>query len=345
MLYRRRYYCTKVASCTVAHSLRAYSHSEFRKLQGKCRGTLENSCGAPLSEGTKKFISLPMLVGAVGSIALLAYFVPIIYTRINPPALTGYEFELNTSTVTEAEPTVTVTVIRSDIESRAVVDYVFEDQSATAGVDFQATSSQLIFSPGQKSGKIVIPIVADNDYQEVRETFLIRLPNIDGSPTHLVTITDPPLPEDQITKTAALVGQLSVMAADLAGYAHSDRALRKFVRSLSGDSKRAVNFIEDIRVNENNIQRTRESYLVNLNDLLKLDRQTVISAFENKLASLDRTQGDSQQYRATEVLVNQFVQFSETKITEMDIWLEQLRHTVESTAGEGDFNATPSTRT
>ncbi len=85
---------------------------------------------------------------------------------------------INNAVVTEGNTGTTnasFTVNLSAAASREVrVNYQTANGSALAGSDYQATQGQLIFSPGQTSKSVVVPVIGDT-LAEASETFLVNL--------------------------------------------------------------------------------------------------------------------------------------------------------------------------
>ena len=83
--------------------------------------------------------------------------------------------------IREADPAVQIDVIRFNPDNTAVeVSYVVRDLSATAGEDYFPPGLPIIFfGPGQRTARILIPLVQDSD-PEADEAFMIEL--IGGTP-------------------------------------------------------------------------------------------------------------------------------------------------------------------
>ena len=64
--------------------------------------------------------------------------------------------------------------------STVTVAYATQDGSATAGLDYTATSGQLSFAPGQQSRTIAVPILED-EHDDSPETFSLLLSNASGA--------------------------------------------------------------------------------------------------------------------------------------------------------------------
>ena len=64
--------------------------------------------------------------------------------------------------------------------STVTVAYATQDGSATAGLDYTATSGQLSFAPGQQSRTIAVPILED-EHDDSPETFSLLLSNTSGA--------------------------------------------------------------------------------------------------------------------------------------------------------------------
>jgi hypothetical protein len=78
--------------------------------------------------------------------------------------------------IREADPAVQIDVIRYRPTNTAVeISYLVHDVSATAGEDYFAPGLKIIyFAPGQRSARILIPLVQDSD-PEVDEAFMLEL--------------------------------------------------------------------------------------------------------------------------------------------------------------------------
>ncbi len=83
--------------------------------------------------------------------------------------------------IRESDPAVQIDVIRYNPDNTAVeVSYVVHDVSATAGEDYFPPGLPIIFfGPGQRTARILIPLVQDSD-PEADEAFMIEL--IGGTP-------------------------------------------------------------------------------------------------------------------------------------------------------------------
>ncbi len=78
--------------------------------------------------------------------------------------------------IREADPAVQIDVIRFRPTNTAVeISYLVHDVSATAGEDYFAPALKIIyFAPGQRSARILIPLVQDSE-PEVDEAFMLEL--------------------------------------------------------------------------------------------------------------------------------------------------------------------------
>jgi hypothetical protein len=76
----------------------------------------------------------------------------------------------------EADPAVQIDVIRFKPSNTAFeTSYVVNDVSATAGEDYFPPGLKIIyFAPGQRSARILIPLVQDSD-PEADEAFMVEL--------------------------------------------------------------------------------------------------------------------------------------------------------------------------
>jgi hypothetical protein len=78
--------------------------------------------------------------------------------------------------VREADPTVQIDVVRFKPDSTAIeVPYAIRDVTATAGEDYFPPGLPIIyFRPGQRSARILIPLVQDSA-PELGEAFMLEL--------------------------------------------------------------------------------------------------------------------------------------------------------------------------
>ena len=94
---------------------------------------------------------------------------------------TGIQLNSNSIFTFESVGSLVVTVNRTgDVSATTTVDYTTSDGTATAGSDYTATSGTLVFTAGQLSRTILIPIINDNLYEGVAETLNITLSNPNG---------------------------------------------------------------------------------------------------------------------------------------------------------------------
>jgi CSLREA domain-containing protein len=105
-----------------------------------------------------------------------------------------FQFSAATYAVSEAGPSVTLTVTRTGGTVPASVDYTSVNGTAAAGNDFTAAGGTLNFAAADTSKTIVIPI-ANDTLDENDETFSVTLSNAGGATigapsTATVTITD-----------------------------------------------------------------------------------------------------------------------------------------------------------
>lgn len=85
-------------------------------------------------------------------------------------------FSASQVSVSEADPAVQIDVVRFNPDlSTVVVQYTVEDHTATEGEDYFAPGSYSIsFGPGQRSARLLIPLVQDNR-AEGDEAFVVKL--------------------------------------------------------------------------------------------------------------------------------------------------------------------------
>jgi hypothetical protein len=108
-------------------------------------------------------------------------------TLVSPNGVVPTSMQLSASGFTGFESSfpVSVTVTRSgDISNSTSVDYATADGTATAGLDYTATSGTLSFASGESSKNISIPAINDNIF-EGTESFSISLRNPAGSNANL----------------------------------------------------------------------------------------------------------------------------------------------------------------
>uniref|UniRef100_UPI001411A621 Calx-beta domain-containing protein n=1 Tax=Pseudanabaena sp. UWO311 TaxID=2487337 RepID=UPI001411A621 len=122
-------------------------------------------------------------------------------------------------TISEASPTVTITVQRTgNINGISSINYATSNNTATAGLDYSAMSGTIVFAAGQATQTISIPIVNDI-ITETNETFRVTLSNamgaLLGSQTiSTVTILDDDLNLGSLTRQTAVSGLNQPTALD-----------------------------------------------------------------------------------------------------------------------------------
>jgi hypothetical protein len=121
-------------------------------------------------------------------------------------------FEVSDYTALENGLSMMLSVIRTGGASGEVtVDFATTDGTATASLDYQATSGTLIFADGELSKNVQIALLDDQDY-EGDETFHVELSNVQGGAalgavvTAQVTITEnDPVPPAGVLEFDALI--------------------------------------------------------------------------------------------------------------------------------------------
>jgi uncharacterized repeat protein (TIGR01451 family) len=118
--------------------------------------------------------------------------------------------------VSEGAGSVTITVNRTGgTDCSVTVDFATSNGTASAGLDYSATSGTLTFGPGVTSQTFVVPIT-DDIFDETDETFTVTISNAGGGATlaaptsATVTITDndppPTLVIDNVTQSEGNAG-------------------------------------------------------------------------------------------------------------------------------------------
>lgn len=106
------------------------------------------------------------------------------------PIPTGIQAETGFVLTSEGSGTLPIKILRTGDASGSVsINYATSDVSATAGLDYIATSGTLDFGPGELSKVISIPIIDDNLFENgVNEIFNLNLSN----PTNSAIVVTPP---------------------------------------------------------------------------------------------------------------------------------------------------------
>ena len=90
-------------------------------------------------------------------------------------------FAVSQASISEADPAVQIDLVRFNPDrSRVVADFRIIDATATEGADYFAPGSNSVtFGPGQRTGRLLIPLVQDS-LVEGDEAFVIELPGLDN---------------------------------------------------------------------------------------------------------------------------------------------------------------------
>ena len=100
-----------------------------------------------------------------------------------------------------------VTLDRARIRQWLAVDYATEDGTATAGVDYTATSGSLVFAAGETAKTVSVAVINDA-HDEGSETMVLRLSNplgariADGEATGTIK-NDDPMPQAWLARFGA----------------------------------------------------------------------------------------------------------------------------------------------
>lgn len=90
-----------------------------------------------------------------------------------PQQLSSIQFSDAIYTVTEGEPQVLITVVRSgDLQQAASVDFTTVDGTAINGVDYGFASGVLEFAPGQASAQFAVYPIDDSEVEDVENVSL-----------------------------------------------------------------------------------------------------------------------------------------------------------------------------
>lgn len=321
-LFYKRFYCNNTSHCSNAYNDYIYNKKYYKKNEGICR-----KCGKPLIEGEAKWNFFPIF-SVIALVLIIGISAPYIYNKINPKPLAGFLFERPFSTVTEQETAITVTVLRqNNLNKKVFVRYRTESGTAKGGEDFNVENGQIIFQPGEKKQGIVIPIISDLDFLEGREVFNIQLVNVEGLPKHKVIIQNSSRDESGFEEADAFVGQISVIAMDIAEYTVEKETLKSIINSESISSNPDLFIMRRYKKTYNDIDSSlvsaRDRYIQLIIKLKKTNHSIVFRSINDKIDSLKR-QGYYQQQRATIVMKEHLLSFIKTNELEMKIWTEYL---------------------
>jgi sugar lactone lactonase YvrE len=123
-----------------------------------------------LAFSTRNFFSSPGVVSQV-------YLMQSALVSTAAPIPTGVQFSAGTYSLFESITGGTLTLTRTgDVSAATTVTYTTSDGTATAGLDYTATTATVTFAPGELTKTISIPLKDDNLY-EGNETFNVTLSN------------------------------------------------------------------------------------------------------------------------------------------------------------------------
>jgi hypothetical protein len=91
-------------------------------------------------------------------------------------------FATSQVSVNEQDPAVQLDIIRFNPDSTSlVIQYTLRDITATQGADYFAPGGYTIeFGPGQRSTRLLIPLVQDSEYED-NEAFSVELSLVDSA--------------------------------------------------------------------------------------------------------------------------------------------------------------------
>lgn len=325
-LIKKTYNCTNPEACSYGYQEHEFSSRYYKKYKGICNGQKKDGCGRDLAPSgySIRWIRLVLLLVVI---AAGVFQGPSLYKKYVPVILSGVEFVEPISEVNELDGSVKILVRRNNADERMQVKYTTEDSSAKAGEDYESDSGILLFNEGEKEKTIVIPIIADSDFRENRESFTMRLLNVESRPHHKVVILDQALDTNSQQKADALIRTASVLALDIAQYAVKSDTLNKLIKSVDGDSPKMPEFKAALDVNETNMLSARERYIDLFKDMSLVDHTTLLSRTENWVSAL-RRRDNQQQLSATQIMQAQLERFLASGLIEMDIWVEELTQVI-----------------
>ncbi len=318
------YYCTDTQHCPHAFQDHSFSRKEYQSFNGICPGVEGRQCGKPLARGHSINVLPYFVVSTVLLVLVAAVLYPTFKVKYFPEPSHGVGFVSGITVVNESDTVAKVLLERQDLIGDLTVDFSFDAGTASADNDYiGGESGRVSFADQQQRVEINIPILEDSDFDEGREVFTITLDNVVGNPSHQVIITDQPLPSDQMTKADALVRQQSVLAANLSDFARKDVIIQQALKDLVYGSENHLLFSQQLEVNAGNLIRARESYLMGLTELKKLEPSVVITSIDNWLTNL-ADQDAPQQYLATQAMKQHYKSYLKTRIPATDKWVQDL---------------------
>ncbi|MGI9086134.1 MAG: Calx-beta domain-containing protein [Chthoniobacterales bacterium] len=175
----------------------------------------------------------------------------------NDAGTSTIQFDASSYTVSENDGVASLTVVRSGGLGFAVSAHYFTtDGSARASSDYTATSSTVVFAPGELSKTITVPILNDST-PEGTETFSVTLAGVSdnavlGTPivaTVAIIDDDPPPPPDNSTKVLNVSTRGPVQAGDnvmIAGFIIRGEAPKPVILRGIGPSLASLGVVDAI---------------------------------------------------------------------------------------------------
>lgn len=331
-IYKRRYYCTNTQHCELAYNDHVYSRNDFESSE-QCQ------CQQPLTEGDAIDRRKTAAATLAAMLLLLTTTTLWLHRQLNPAPLQQIAFVDTNTTIKEDQASVAIPVIRtSGTDTTTTVRYQIINGSAKAGEDFNAADGELFFGVGQSSKKILIPVIADSNYQEKNESFSIRLSNVLGTPTHTVIITDTPLDSDMVEKSTLLVRALSRRAMDIAEAMVKIETITRYLESSTGNSIKYDMFTKRLNDQSYNLRQASEDYIQKIKAVSGLEKAIVLQTMDRWLNQLSNKDLPQQQ-KATQIMREQYLDYLDSKtataITLME-WQQQLSLAIPRVATSAD---------
>ena len=149
-------------------------------------GSNRNGVWTPHTIGISQFsgqdVRLRIEAADAASGSLVEAAIDDIVVTATPNGPGAFTFEPDVSNVLEDVGLVTLTIRRSGNAGAVTVDFATANDTATAGLDYTATSGTVSFANGQTTQTVSIPILNDSD-DEPLEGFHVELSNPTGGAT------------------------------------------------------------------------------------------------------------------------------------------------------------------
>jgi len=321
---RDQYYCTNVAACQYSATDHPYSRKDFERGKGVCIGCSNDGCQQPLVKGDPRNARIRYLSIVVAILIAISAAGFGIKQQFFPEPLDHITFDKPQTRTPDTVGMLTVVVTRDrEIDHQLAVEYTSADGTARAGQDYQPVKGELIFAPGEREKRLLVPILPDTEFDKPDRYFSVILSNVANTPRLVVFIEQRHVDASERDRVEQTVRTASVVAMDIASDVVRHRVLSELVANNRQDHAAYEQFKTALDTVEGNLTRARERYVQLFKDMQTMQPRIVLTGMD-AVSAYQAQEGYKQQSLATTIMKRQLQEYLSSGNLSMDRWAQEL---------------------